>query len=413
MEAATAAPDDRPGAGLGRGRHPGAARATPSAAGSAPSACLTRALDLVKYASDASPYLYMPQAVVMAREAGDVAKAIGHCREAGLPLTFRAGGTSLNGQAQSEGVLVDVRRHFGGIEVLDGGERVRVRPGTVLGDVNRVLAPHGRRLGPDPASTDIATVGGVIANNSGGMRCGTTADSYSTVRSLTFTLPTGETIDTASPEAGERFRAAAPELDAGLAAIRDELRADAELARAGPQQVRDQEHDRLPPLRLPRRRRAGRDLPAPADRLRGDARVRLRGGLRDRAAAADDDPELGPLPRDRRGDRARSPSWSPPAPRAVELMVAPALMVASHNIPGTPESWRELPPESAALLIEFGGADDAALDAAEAAAAEVLAGHETSARPSSPASRSGSSSTGACARACTGSSGGCGRRGRR
>ena len=100
----------------------------------------------------------------------------------------------------------------------------------MLGHANRVLAPHGRKLGPDPASTDIATVGGVIANNSGGMRCGTTRDSYSTVRSLTFVLPSGTTIDTAAPGAAERFAAAEPELAAGLAAIRDEIRADAELS---------------------------------------------------------------------------------------------------------------------------------------------------------------------------------------
>ena len=100
----------------------------------------------------------------------------------------------------------------------------------MLGHVNRVLAPHGRKLGPDPASTDIATVGGVIANNSGGMRCGVDHDSYSTVRSLTFVLPSGTTIDTAAPGAAERFAAAEPELAAGLAEIRDEIRADDELA---------------------------------------------------------------------------------------------------------------------------------------------------------------------------------------
>ena len=66
-----------------------------------------------------------------------------------------------------------------------------MRPGTVLGHVNRVLAPHGYRLGPDPASTDIACVGGVIANNSGGMRCGVTHDSYRTVSAMTFVLPPG------------------------------------------------------------------------------------------------------------------------------------------------------------------------------------------------------------------------------
>ncbi|MGC1164929.1 MAG: FAD-binding oxidoreductase, partial [Solirubrobacterales bacterium] len=143
---------------------------------------LAKAGDLVKYASDASPYRLFPRAVVMAREAGDVAKVLAYGREKGIPVTFRAGGTSLNGQGQSDGILVDVRRHFGGVAVEEDGAIARVKPGTVLGHANRVLAPLGRKLGPDPASTDIACVGGVVANNSGGMRCGTTKDSYSTVR---------------------------------------------------------------------------------------------------------------------------------------------------------------------------------------------------------------------------------------
>src|SRR5205085_2539976 len=99
-----------------------------------------------------------------------------------------------------------------------------------LGRVNAVLAPYGRRLGPDPASTDIATVGGVIANNSGGMRCGVVHDSYKTVRALSFVLPSGTVIDTAAPDAEERFAAAEPELARGLIEIRDELRADEELS---------------------------------------------------------------------------------------------------------------------------------------------------------------------------------------
>jgi len=138
---------------------------------------LDRVIDLVAYASDASPYRLLPQAVVMARDAGDVAKVFDYGQRTGTPVTLRAGGTSLNGQAQSAGILVDVRRHFRGVAVEEGGAAVRVKPGTVLGHVNRVLAPLGRKLGPDPASTEIACVGGVIANNSGGMRCGVVADS--------------------------------------------------------------------------------------------------------------------------------------------------------------------------------------------------------------------------------------------
>ena len=82
---------------------------------------------------------------------------------------------------------------------------------------------------------------------------------------------------------------------------RDPRRRGAE--RADPRQVRDQEHDRLPALRLPRRRRAAGDLPSPPRRLGGDPRLRRRGGLRDGAVAVADDHRLDPLSRHRRGDR--------------------------------------------------------------------------------------------------------------
>src|SRR4051812_14711599 len=190
---------------------------------------LTRVIDLVRYASDASPYRLLPKAVVMARDAEDVSKVLAYGRRTGVPITFRAGGTSLNGQSQTDGILVDVRRHWSGVEVLDDGARARVKPGTVLGHANRVLWPYGRKLGPDPASTDIACIGGVLANNSGGMRCGVVADSYSTVRSLTFVLSSGTVIDTAAPNAAERFAEAEPELAEGLAEIRDEIRGDEQL----------------------------------------------------------------------------------------------------------------------------------------------------------------------------------------
>src|SRR3954451_20822341 len=191
---------------------------------------LTRAIDLIRYASDASPYRVIPKVVVSARDTGDIAKVFAYARRIGTPVVLRGGGTSLNGQGQTDGILVDVRRHWSGVEVLDNGDRARVRPGTLLGYANRVLAEHGSRLGPDPASTDIATVGGVIANNSGGMRCGVTEDSYSTVRSLPFVLPSGTVIDTAEPGAEEAFARREPELVRGLEEIRDQIRADAELA---------------------------------------------------------------------------------------------------------------------------------------------------------------------------------------
>ncbi|MEA2335094.1 MAG: D-lactate dehydrogenase, partial [Solirubrobacteraceae bacterium] len=181
---------------------------------------LCRAIDLIAYASDASPYRRFPAAVVIAHDAADVGRVLAYARRTGMAVNFRGGGTSLNGQAQTDGIMIDVRRWFSGVKVQDGGERARLRAGTLLGVANRVLARRGFKLGPDPASKDIATIGGVIANNSGGMRCGVTWDSYSTVESMTLVLASGTVIDTAAPDAEQRFAAAEPELARGLLALR-------------------------------------------------------------------------------------------------------------------------------------------------------------------------------------------------
>ena len=110
-------------------------------------------------------------------------------------------GTCLNGQAQGEDILVDVRRHWAGIEVLDGGARARILPGTTVWRANTTLARHGRLLGPDPASALACTLGGVVANNASGMTAGTTRNSYRTLASLTLVLPSGTVVDTAEPDA--------------------------------------------------------------------------------------------------------------------------------------------------------------------------------------------------------------------
>ena len=139
-----------------------------------------------------------------------------YCARTGRHATFRAGGTSLNGQSQSDDILIDVRRHWAGLVVEDGGARLRARPGTILGQANAVLRRAGRRLGPDPASADVATIGGVIANNAGGMRCTLERNAYHTVSSLTLVLASGTVIDTAGRGAEAAFAAAEPDLAAGL-----------------------------------------------------------------------------------------------------------------------------------------------------------------------------------------------------
>jgi len=337
---------------------------------------LSRPSDLVAYASDASPYRLFPRAVVAARDADDVAKVLRFGRERDIPVTFRAGGTSLNGQGQSDGILVDVRKYWGGVRVEEDGARVRVKPGTVLGHANRVLAPHGTRIGPDPASTDVCTVGGVVANNSGGMRCGVTKDSYSTVRELTFVLPSGTVVDTGAADAAERFAAAEPELAAGLEAIRDEIRSDGELAERIRRKfaIKNTTGYRLcafldadEPLEIFRRLLVGSEgtlafiaeavfetVPVPATTT--TAWVHFPGI----------DEAIAPV-----GDLVASGAT------AVELMVAPALITAAWNMVGAPQEWKELPPESAVLLVEFGGADEGDLAAQVLRAEAILGSHET------------------------------------
>ena len=312
-----------------------------------------------------------PRVVVMARTTQDVARVIDFARDSGRHITFRGGGTSLNGQGQTDDLLVDVRRHFNGVRVEDGGRRARVKCGTVLGFANRVLRRHGYALGPDPASTDIATVGGVIANNSGGMRCGITYDSYSTVRSMTLVLANGAVIDTAAPDAEERFARAAPELAAGLTELRDELRGDEELA----ERVRRKfEIKNTTGYRLC----AFLDADTPLEIFRRLV-IGSEGTL---AFVAEAVFETRPEPNhttvswihfsDVPAAVEKVPELVASGARAVELMVAPALIAAAWNLPNTPEYWKELPPESAALLLEYGGEDFAQLDAAEADAERIL-----------------------------------------
>src|SRR3954470_452728 len=326
---------------------------------------LSRPIDLIRYASDASPYRLIPRVVVMAHDTGDIAAVFEYARRTRTPLVLRGGGTSLNGQGQTDGILVDVRRHWRGVEVLDNGDRARVRPGTVLGYANRVLAEYGSRMGPDPASTDIATVGGVIANNSGGMRCGVTEDSYSTVRSLSFVLPSGTVVDTAEPGAEDDFARQEPELARGLGQIRDELRADDELSERIRRkfQIKNTMGYRLcafldadTPLEIFRRLLVGSEgtLAFVAEAVFDCVRE---GEYRNAALLSF--PDL---------DKAAAavPALVGLGARAVELVLPAMFMVARQAFAGMPKEWDNLNPEAGLLLVEFRGDDPQELDRLEA-----------------------------------------------
>ena len=322
---------------------------------------LHRALDLVRFASDASPYRLIPQVVVQPRTTDDIVKLFRYCRENGRHATLRAAGTSLNGQSLSDDLLIDVRRHWYGAKVENDGFRVRARPGMILGHINAMLARHGRRLGPDPASLNACTVGGVIANNSGGMRCTVKNDAYQTVSAMTFVTTSGAVIDTSAPDAEAAFERAEPDLAKGLLTLREELLADRELADRVRRKysIRNTHGYRLcalldgeTPLEIFRRLLVGSE-----------------GTLAFVAEAV-----IGTVP----APNETSVAWIPVptideavglvpnlvalGATAVELMIAPALTAAGKAFADTPSYWKTLDPNAAALLVEFGAEDTQALE---------------------------------------------------
>ncbi len=191
---------------------------------------LDRPVDLIAFAADASFYRLIPNAVVFASSIQEVQALFRLSHDLKVPMTFRAAGSSLSGQAISDGILVEVARNWRTIKVLENGAQVRVQPGVIGAHVNHALRPYRSKMGPDPASINTCTVGGILSNNSSGMCCGVVQNAYHTLDSLTFVLPSGTVIDTGAPDSDTQFRAAEPALTEGLLAMKAELLGNPALA---------------------------------------------------------------------------------------------------------------------------------------------------------------------------------------
>jgi len=186
----------------------------------------TSAFDRVIAAVDASHYLLTPRAVVTPKNVAEVAALFAFAAASRESLTFRSGGTSLSGQASTGSILVDTRKFFRSISIEDEGLVARVGPGATVRQVNARLLRHGRKLGPDPASEIACTIGGVVANNSSGMACGTAQNTYRTLRSAIIVLPSGTILDTSRSDADAELNRAEPTLWQSLADLRAQVLAD-------------------------------------------------------------------------------------------------------------------------------------------------------------------------------------------
>jgi len=190
---------------------------------------LSRPIDLIAFASDASFYRLIPKVVVFPTSIAEVQALFQYSQKRSIPMTFRSAGTSLSGQAVSNGILVETKRFWQRLQVEDNGKKVRVQPGVIGAHANLLLQPYGSKIGPDPASIKACTLGGILSNNSSGMCCGVTQNAYHTLESLVFVLPSGTVIDTADPDADRIFQESEPQLANGLLNLRQRILANQEL----------------------------------------------------------------------------------------------------------------------------------------------------------------------------------------
>lgn len=170
-----------------------------------PERVFSRYFERVAYASDASFYRLIPLAVVQPESLQEMQQLFIWSKAWSVPLTFRAAGTSLSGQAITSGLLVDISTHWRDCQVIEQGLALKTQPGVIGGYANAVLKPYGRKIGPDPASIGSCMLGGILANNASGMCCGVKDNAYHTLRSLAFVLPNGNTVNSADPDAPQKF----------------------------------------------------------------------------------------------------------------------------------------------------------------------------------------------------------------
>ncbi|WP_369302490.1 FAD-binding and (Fe-S)-binding domain-containing protein [Pseudomonas sp. N2-5-1-1] len=187
-------------------------------------------LSTLAFGTDASFYRLIPQLVIRVESEDEVVALLQLAQRDRVPVTFRAAGTSLSGQAISDSVLIVLGDNWNGREIRGQGTQIRLQPGVIGAQANAWLAPFGRKIGPDPASINACKIGGIVANNASGMCCGTAQNTYHTLAGIRLVLADGSRLDTEDAVSVAAFRNQHGKLLERLATMGRETRANAELA---------------------------------------------------------------------------------------------------------------------------------------------------------------------------------------
>ena len=190
----------------------------------------TDELRRLAWGTDAGFYRLIPQIVIRSTEEEEVSQLLKLADRYHLPVTFRAAGTSLSGQAISDSILIVAGKHWEKYSISADHQQITLQPGIIGQRVNEILAPYGRKFAPDPASVKSAMVGGIVMNNASGMNCGTHANSDKVLLSARIVLADGTLLDTGDSVSRASFEVTHPDFIRRICELRDQIRADKELS---------------------------------------------------------------------------------------------------------------------------------------------------------------------------------------
>ncbi len=184
----------------------------------------TDPIHTLAYGTDASFYRLIPKIVIKAIDENEVQTILKYASKDNLPVTFRAAGTSLSGQAISDSILVVCSFGWRKIEVLNEAKQIKLQPGVVGAQANVALKSFGKKIGPDPASINSAQIGGIAANNASGMCCGIDQNSYKTLESIRIIFNDGTILDTSDKQSKEDFKNSKSKLISQLKNLVEEIK---------------------------------------------------------------------------------------------------------------------------------------------------------------------------------------------
>lgn len=165
----------------------------------------TQPIETLAYGTDASFYRLIPQVVVKSNNENEVKEIINISNQLKLPITFRAAGTSLSGQAITDSILLKSSLDWDKIEISPDTKLVTLGPSVIGAFANAHLAQYGKKIGPDPASINAAMIGGIAANNASGMCCGVAENTYKTLKRMRIIFSDGYILDTGNKENVDDF----------------------------------------------------------------------------------------------------------------------------------------------------------------------------------------------------------------